>query len=362
MDSYFPTFRRMFGLQPTAPFVWLWYTTESQRRGLLRIIAVAIEEKLPIVPLLEAWTADERGIQYYRLRRVVRLLKSGTPLADALEQVPGVLQDDDILAIRFDAQSGTVTTAVRELLGDRGSGMPESQTRFRSTLAYVGIVLLLGFPVVLFLQIKIMPMLRSIFDEYGLQFPAVTEWSIKIASVFEKYGWLVILAAIVGLLSMLFARPGRTIRRAAGRYIGPWRELRTADLLRKLAIAVGAGRPISGALSTLARYHFDSSIRNKLLFVRNEMEQGANLWQSMCDVDLMTRPEVRVMNLAEQVDNRPWALEQLAHGKSLRATRYLERASQLLLPALVLLVGLFVLVQVLAVFVPVTKMISSLAA
>jgi type II secretory pathway component PulF len=328
---------------------------------LLRLIAVAIEEKLPLVPLLEAWTADERGIQHYRLRRVIELLQSGTPLADALEQVPGVLGDDDILAIRFDAQSGTVTTAVREILGDSGDAQPELHTRFRSTLAYMSVVLLLGFPVVVFIQITIMPTMRAIFDEYGLQFPAVTELSIKLASVFEKYGWLVILAAIVGLLSLLFARPGRAIRRAAGRYLGPWRRLRSADLLRKLAIAVGAGRPISGALSTLARYHFDSAIRNKLLFVRNELEQGANLWQSMSDVDLMTRTDVRVMNLAEQVDNRAWALRQLAYAKSLRATRFLERISQLVLPALVLCVGLFVLLQVLSIFVPVTQMVTSLA-
>jgi type II secretory pathway component PulF len=344
------------------PFIWLWYTTESQRRGLLRLIAVAIEEKLPLVPLLEAWTADERGIQHYRLRRVVELLKTGTPLADALEQVPGVLRDDDILAIRFDAQSGTVTTAVREMLGDSGDAQPELHTRFRSTLAYMGIVLLLGLPVVVFIQIRIMPALRAIFYEYGLQFPAVTEWSIKLALIFERYGWLVILVAIIALLSLLFARPGRAIRRAAGRYLGPWRQLRTADLLRKLAIAVGAGRPISGALSTLARYHFDSAIRNKLLFVRNELEQGADLWQSMNDVDLMTRTEVRVMNLAEQVDNRSWALRQLAYAKSLRATRFLERFSQIALPALVLCVGLFVLLQVLSIFVPVTEMVTRLAA
>jgi general secretion pathway protein F len=361
MDSWFPTFRRLLGTRVSPPFVWLWFTTGSQRRGLMRLIAVGIEEKLPLAPLLEAWSADQRGVQRYRVLRVVNLLNRGASLADALEQVPGVLHEDEILAIRFDAQSGTVTTAIRENVDEESANSPERPTGFRSTIMYVCTVILLGFPVVVFIQMKIMPALNEILREYGMGTPSVTEWSVRLAQAFTSYGWLAILAVVAFLLSMLFASPGRLLRRAARRLFGPFSDLRSADLLRKLAIATGAGRPIAGALSTLARYHFDSAIRHKLLFVRNEMEQGADLWQSMNDVYLITPPEVRVMDLAERVGNRSWALTQLAYGKSQRATRRLERLSQFLLPVVVLLMGLFVLIQVLAVFVPVIQIILNTA-
>jgi type IV pilus assembly protein PilC len=323
----------------------------------MRLIAVGIEEKLPLAPLLEAWSADQRGVQRYRVLRVVNLLSRGASLADALEQVPGVLHEDEILAIRFDAQSGTVTTTIRENVDEESAKSPERPTGFRSTIMYVCTVMLLGLPVVVFIQMKIMPKLNGILHEYGMGMPRVTEWSVQLARAFESYGWLAILAVIVFLSSMLFASPGRLLRRAARRLFDPFSDLRSADLLRKLAIATGAGRPMAGALSTLARYHFDSAIRHKLLFVRNEMEQGADLWQSMNDVDLIKSPEVRVMDLAERVGNRSWALTQLAYGKRQRATRRLERLSQFLLPVAVLLMGLFVLIQVLAVFVPVIQII-----
>src|SRR6476620_2125190 len=110
MDSRFPpTFRRLLGTRITLPFGWPWYTTAAQRRGLLRVIAVGIEEKLPLVPLLQAWMEDERGAQRDRLRRLIRLLNDEVSIADAVEQVPGILRDEDILAIRFDAHSGTST-------------------------------------------------------------------------------------------------------------------------------------------------------------------------------------------------------------------------------------------------------------
>jgi type II secretory pathway component PulF len=349
------------GTRVSPPFTWLWFTTASQRRGLMRLIAVGIEEKLPLAPLLGAWSADQRGVQRYRVLRVVNLLNQGVSLADALEQVPGVLQEEEILAIRFDAQSGTVTKTIRENVDEGSTNFPERPTGFRSTIMYACTMMLLGFPVVVFIQMKIMPALNDILREYGMGTPSVTEWSVRLSEGFTSYGWLAILGLVVCLLSMLFASPGRLLRRAARRLFRPFSDLRLADLLRKLAIATGAGRPIAGALSTLARYHFDAAIRHKLLFVRNEMEQGADLWQSMNDVDLITSHEVRVMDMAERVGNRSWALTQLAYGKSRRATRRLERSSQVLLPVVVLLMGAFVLIQVLAVFVPVIQIVLNLA-
>ena len=133
-------------------------------------------------------------------------------------------------------------------------------------------------------------------------------------------------------------------------------------MLRKIAIATNAGRPVSGALSTLARYHFDPTIRHKLLFVRNEMEQGADLWESMSVAELIGPADARALNLADRIGNRSWVLTQLAYAKSRRAMRRLDRMSQLVLPVIVILMGLFVLFQALAVFVPLTNLIRGLAA
>src|SRR5687768_537430 len=105
-------------LQQRIPLpVWgLPTTTAQQQQSLLRLIAVAIEEHLPLAPLLRAWSEGEQGVRRVRLQRLVRLLESGKPLPDAVEQVPGVLPDQGILAIRFDSQTGTRTTAVRQWL------------------------------------------------------------------------------------------------------------------------------------------------------------------------------------------------------------------------------------------------------
>jgi len=98
-------------------------------------------------------------------------------------------------------------------------------------------------------------------------------------------------------------------------------------------------------------------MRRKLLFVRNEVEQGADVWQSMTAVGLLTPPEAGLLHTAERIGNRPWILKQLARGKKRRTLRRLERMSELLLPVVVVTIAAFVLFEALTIFLPLTQFI-----
>jgi type IV pilus assembly protein PilC len=226
---------------------------------------------------------------------------------------------------------------------------------------YVSLLVLIAAIIVTFLQIKIVPEMAKIFQEFDLEEPDSLKWSRGFANVLVNY-WYLFVLAIIGLFWLAFSsQSGRRLRLAMlGRLFRPLRERYTADVLQKLSIASQAGRPITGALSTLARYHFDPATRHKLLFVRNEMEQGADVWQSMSSIDLLSPPEARVLETADRVGNRPWVLKQLALLRKRRTNRRLSQLSELALPVVVLLMGAFVLFQALGVFGPLVHIIYSL--
>jgi len=361
MDSWFPTFRTFAASSGSFRSWWPWHTTAGQRHSLLRLIAVGTGENLPLPPLIEKWMEDERGVQRRRLRRLVKLLHSGRPLADAVEEVPGVLGDDDLLAIRFDAQSGTRTTAMREILADGPAMSASSAPRLRGSIIYFCVLVLISQLLISLTQLNIVPILARIFEEFGIQMPPVLAWSASSWSTFSGAWWLGTLAVIAVLWWLLATRSGRPVRQALfGRLFRPWHELRSADVLQKIGIAVGAGRPIPGALSTLARYHFDPTIRQELLFVRNEVEQGADVWQSLAGVGMLTGPEVQLLNSAERIGNRAWVLKQLVDAKKQRTTRRIQRATEFVLPALVLVMAVVVVFQALTVFQPLTHIITAL--
>jgi type IV pilus assembly protein PilC len=360
MKSWFPTFRILASDRPAFRGWWPWRTTLAQRQSLLRLIAVATEERLPLAPLVSAWAADERGVQQGRLRRLARLLGNGMPLASAIEEAPGGLADEDVLAIRFGAQSGTLAAALRGALDESRVAREGRAPLFRRTIVYLCTVSMMAAMIVIFVQLKIVPKLEDIQGDFAVEPPEVFRWSQGLTDFLADFWWLGALALLALVWSMFSARPGRFVRHAiVGRLFRPLQELRSAEVLQKLGLAAHAGRPVPGALSTLARYHFDPVIRHKLLFVRNELEQGADVWQSMTAAGLLTPPEAEVMKSADRSGNRSWALNQVAAGKRGRTARRLERMAEVFLPAAVFVAGLFVLFQALTVLLPLIRILTS---
>jgi type II secretory pathway component PulF len=359
MDSWFPTFQRLANREVPLPVVWARTATLTQRYMLLSLIALSIEENLPLAPLLDEWAKDERGPQRRRVRRLVRLLHSGRPLADALEEVPGILSDEDLLAIRFDAQMGTRTAAIRRRL-DESTTIGSQVRRARPAFIYFGIMLLIGLVFFAFLQLKIVPVFQKMFQEFSYEQPRALGWSIAIARGLASFWWAIPLALLAAIWCMFSTQTGRFIRNSIlGRLLQPLRELHAADVLQKLGIATAAGRPIPGALSTLARYHFVPDVRHKLLFVRNEVELGAEVYSSMATVGLLTPPELRLLMTADRVGNRAWVLDQLAAVKEQRTRLRLNRAAQLVLPAVVLMLACVVILQAVTILGPLVKLIEA---
>jgi type II secretory pathway component PulF len=342
MGFTFPTFRRAF-----RPF----RTTAPQQRSLLRLIMVATEENLPLSPLISAWAADEYGIQHERLMRLAGLLRNGTPLPDAVEELQGVLGDEDVLAIRFGTQSGTLVASLRERLDEQEDVRALLSPRVRKTLTYVAVLILIGFVIISFVQIKIVPEFEKIMQEFDVPPPQSLLWSIWSGQIFANYWYLFVMAALTFAWFWFSPWPGRRMRMEMfGPFYRPLRELHFADVLEKLSVAAAAGRPIASAVSTLARYHFDPALRRRLLFVRNEMEQGADAWQSLQTVGLLGPKEVRLLETAERVGNRSWILKRLAELKKRRTSARLSRLAELVLPVVIVIAGAYVLLQAVSVF------------
>lgn len=361
MELEFPTFRRFFGWLLQG-FYWPKAASRVEQRSLLRLILVAQEENLPLIPLIETWAQDVSGAQGVRLKQLAGLLQKGVPLPAALEEVRDVVSEEDVLAIRFGMQSGSLTTAIRDQLAQPVSPWVYGSTRVRNLMPYFSVVSLVAFALVAFYMMRIVPELNKIFEEFDLELPGALRSSARFANVVASYWYLFVLAFIAFWLVAFTAWPGRPLRRRITQiFFRPVRELRVASVLHHLSVAAHAGRPMVGALSTLARYHFDPVLRNQLLFVRNELDHGASLWPCMGAAGLLTAPEVRALETSEPVGDRSWVLAQLAQARR-RQTRWrIARWAELVFPFVVLVFGAFVLWLALGMFQSLIRLVSSLA-
>jgi type II secretory pathway component PulF len=343
---------------------WPGDSRESMQRALLRILSVAHSERLDAAVLIANLAEEHRGSRRRRLRRLARRLTDGTSMVDALEQTPDVLRDEDVLAIRFAHETGTLAATYPQMV-DRFEAAPGGvYARLCQSTVYFAIVLLTMVLLLSFLMVFIVPTLNHIHAEFGVAQFAPWPFRVLVATCdfVIDYWPLWILLGIIAVWLVWSPSSRRFFRRAvATGWIHDIAQARSAELLRLLSTAAEAGRPLPGALSTLARHHFDRSFRQKLLFARNEVEQGADVWASLVEARLLTPQESRALAQSSSDQSRVWTMRRLADWKQEQLGRRSAAVAAFIEPGVTLILAAVVLLVCGAVFSYLAQLIHSLA-
>jgi type II secretory pathway component PulF len=371
MLEYFPTFGRLIRslslgqLLRYSPWkstaLWPADTLASKQHALLRILGVAATDRLEAAPLVAALATEHRGSYHRRLRRLARRMNAGMTLSDALEQTPGALSDEQALAVRFGEQSGTLPTTLAGLLNHPTPAELRVVGRLRQIGFYLLITAVIFLFIMSFFMIKIMPSFEAIFEDFSMDLPHLTTLMIRISVVLTDY-WFFFALPVLLLVWLARSQASRRFfsRNISSRILRPIAQLRVANVLSLLSGSYRAGRPLSGAVSTLARYHFDPRLRHKLLFVRNEMEQGVDPWESMTTAKLLAPAEAQALTKATTSETRAWTMDRLADKKRGQVERRIDFYVSLLQPAITLLFAAVVLFVAVACMTPLIKMIEAL--
>lgn len=338
---------------------WPWplHTTTGQQRTLLRLLAVAAEERIAPAPLLTALAGNEHGLQVSRLRRVVARLEQGDSLADSVARVPGVLSEEDTITVRFGAQTGALAPAIRRRLDQLRS---EESPRLWGVLRKASVYFLI-FAVIYAFSLSILPSLGLIIDEFKLTTRLEDTSAWRLGSFCREYWWVALLIGLAPLVVIWSRRVRGWLRWLSTLPLGLPQSRATAGVMQHLSTAAVMGRPLAGALSTLARYHYDPVMRGNLLFARNELEQGAELWPTLQEVGLISPAEGKVLRLSDRLDNRAWALHALSRTRSNKTTRRLETAAACLTPLILLAAGCVVYLNANLMFVWTCELVQALA-
>ncbi len=330
--------------------------------SLLRLLAVAHRERLDVHPLVSNLASEFRGAARRRLGRLSRQLASGVPLVDALEQTPDALPDEDVLSLRFASGSGTLPQTYTELIERAQSRPAGAAAQVRQALQY-GIVLTIVVSLLMTMMMTfISPTFKHMFEEFGLRLPQLFQALINTTDWIAARLPLLMLFGLLAFGFIWFVRPVRYVRRWFElRPLRASAQLQRAHLLRMLALANEAGRPLPSSLSTLARYHFSRNTRVKLLVARNEIEQGADSWETLAASQLINSYEAQSLSEASSPRLTTWVMRRLAQQKEDVVHDRRAALAMLVHPAVVLTFGVIVAWVAVAFFSILVSMISALA-
>ncbi|QDV48088.1 type II secretion system F family protein [Gimesia fumaroli] len=366
LKSHFPSFfefGRSSFLLGRGIFPLFGRVNYSQQVALLRILAVAAEKQLPLLDVLETFEKDIRGRWRYQVLRLIDLLRSGVPLADALETIPNVIPANAFFLVKAGAESGTLPSALALAAEVCAEQRNERDFLRAGFVLYFGIILLVLTFIFGFICYWIIPKLKHIFHEFDMPLPDLTiniiqtsDWVVKYYWVFPVIGILICLTHLL-LIRMDFLER----RRHWNSFPGLYPRGRAPDVLRFLHVTTESGRPLMGAFETLSHTTRNRYLSQRFDAILGDIRKGNDCWTALHDYSLLTPSEVRLLQSAQRAGNLSWALKAIAKSIERRNDYRIALIREYVEPAMIVCIGCLVGAFVVGLFLPLVNLMHSLA-
>jgi len=325
-----------------------------------------LEAGLNVVEAVEAIAIKEKaagGIsQYSRLRKS---LQDGFRLSQALKALDLDIPDLYIAIISASEETGDIAEALRRYISF-ATRLNEVRSKAISAAIYPVLLVGVGLSVALFLMLYVVPRFSAVYDDLGREMPGVTAALLQLANWLGGSVWTTIMAVVLAISAGVFLlRPqtrGWMLQQA-------WRVPYVGNLLRTYQLGrfhrtVGmlcqGGIPLVRALETARGLLDQPALANGLAQATNQISEGKPIADSLRQENLVEEIGYRLIGAGERSGEIGKMFEKLADYYDSQSGHAIERAARLLEPALMLLIGLIIGTVVLALYMPIFELASSL--
>jgi type II secretory pathway component PulF len=339
------------------------HASHNESAVLKTHLAAALERSRNIAPALEAYAADlPKSPQRRRLQSACAILRQGdvSAAAAALADLPEFW----IPLMGAATASRDPGFVLREFLAE-SKNADELRHRWWLTLAYPLILLGLAVAIMTALSHYVIPGFRDIFKEFAMTLPALTQFVLAVSRTLATWGFG-LLAIIAVLLGLVFAsdrrlRPLAGIRWLRDRLWLPfsWRT-KIARLARFLADLLEADLPIPDALRIAGFTVEQRNIRRSTWQLAHDLETTGSFSMKAYRRSL-TAGIVHALSAELSPAARLRLLRAISDAHAERVSIGLSWMTGIIEPLAIVVVGLVVGCTVLALFLPLVRLVEGLS-
>ncbi len=327
--------------------------------GLLLGAKISVQEALDIVGAEE----DRRGMQAL-INSLQQDLKEENALADALarhaRQLPPFLTD----FIRDRERQNRLDSTLIET-ADYLDSIYITGDHHRSILRafyYPLTVLLIASAVCFVLMVFVVPQFEDLFSGFGVDLPALTVVVVDLARLLGSLWWLL---PVAGLLLLFGLTPiGRPHAARCGSwliaFLPGWaaiqRNIDVVRLLRTVALLRGQEDSPSVAVAAAGMLARNPFMAKALSQIHADLLSGTEFANSLQASRIVPRKVVRAALVGTRSQNLAAVFARLADTYSRRIDARVSRSSQLVAPWLTVIVGVFLGLFLIAMYLPIFKM------
>ena len=296
------------------------------------------------------------------IRDMQASIEKGETLAGSMRKHPRIFTSMLVNMIAAGEESGNLVEAFRqmEVWFDKAQ---KTKSAVSKAMAYPMVVLAVMVIVLIVMMTTIIPKFLATFAEMDMDLPGVTKAVMAVSDWFVAY-WYIVVIALVGLVvgGIFFNRTNK------GKHFFGWfaRKIPVVKLMtirsasatfcRTLALLLGSGLSLTESLDLVAMNMANIYFREAVQNVRHLISEGWQLNAALRDTGLFPPMVYNLVGIGEETGDLQSMLEKTADYYDEEVQDATARLLAMLEPLIMIVLAFFVLIIVLAIFLPMMNM------
>lgn len=329
-----------------------------------RQLATMLASGIPMVQAFEiVGTGSEKPAMQKLILDIKADVEAGTSLHEALAKHPLYFDDLFVNLVEAGEQAG----ALESLLDKVATYKEKSEAlkkKVKKALFYPAAVLVVAFIVTIILLIFVIPEFQQLFQGFGANLPAFTQFVIDLSQVVQHDGiYLALVAGGAIYTFFYFKKRSRKMREVLDRIalkvpiIGPIiNKAAIARYARTLSTMFAAGVPLVEALESVAGACGNIVYEDAVMKMKDEVATGQRLQRAMEARGIFPNMVVQMIAVGEESGSLDTMSAKVATFFEAEVDNAVDAMSSLMEPLIMVVLGVLVGGLVIAMYLPIFKM------
>jgi type IV pilus assembly protein PilC len=290
---------------------------------------------------------------------------SGCGLSEALEQT-GKFSAYEFYSIRIGEETGCLIDVLKDI-GIYFTKKIEQKRKMTGAFAYPVFVLSAAVLAVVFMLTFVVPMFEDIFARFGNDLPYLTKVVINVSNFISNHVALLLTLLLLIAVGIYYLRKNEKFKQLQSAWLLhiPFfgelsRKMYLARFCLAMALLTGAHTPLLHALGLVKKMITFYPLQKSIDTMEHDIMHGKTLHESMSKFSIYDRRMLSLVKVGEEVNQLDTVFNRLK-------TQYMDDVDyrtgmmgSILEPLMIILIGLFVGVILIAMYLPIFKLSTSI--
>ncbi|MDC6390668.1 type II secretion system F family protein [Maribacter sp. PR1] len=267
-------------------------------------------------------------------------------------------------SIRIGEETGTLPRIVEEL-GQFYQRKNEQRRNLLNALTYPLIILCTAILVVVFMLRMVVPMFEDIFKQNGVELPGITKMIISASNFIRDYGWTlpvtILLLFVLGKVNSKkdWYRTGKDRIMKRIPYLGSFiTTVHLAQFTQAVELLTSSKVPMLNSMQLVNKMISFQPLNQALTQVEENILKGKSLHESMAKNPIFGPKMVSLVKVAEETNQTEYIFKRLSDQYALEVQQKSKLLSTLMEPLIIVVIGIFVGVILVSMYLPMFKLSS----